>query len=89
MYETKEIDFVSIDIFLEGHPGGINFAEWLDAQPGKEVPFIFLTSATERVIFDRAKLTKPYAYMVKPINELEYLYAIEAAIEKSRMQGNL
>lgn len=76
------IDFLILDIFLGESPEGIMVAEFIDTQPDKLKPFIFLTSSTSRQIFERAKLTHPYSYIVKPYNELELLYAIETAIEK-------
>ncbi|AXG71959.1 transcriptional regulatory protein YpdB [Kordia sp. SMS9] len=76
------IDFLILDIFLGGNPEGLAIAEFIDTQPDKLKPFIFLTSSTSRQIFERAKLTHPYSYIVKPYNQLELLYAIETAIEK-------
>ena len=39
--------------------------------------------------FERAKLTKPFSFLLKPFNELEILYAIEMAIEKFYEQNNV
>jgi len=80
-FYEKDIDIAIIDIFLDQRPDGIAFAEFIDAQPKKIKPFIFLTSSTSREIFNRAKLTRPYSYIIKPFNELELLYAIETALE--------
>jgi DNA-binding LytR/AlgR family response regulator len=82
LFYTKDFDIVIIDIFLNQQPDGIAFAEFIDAQRDKLKPFIFLTSATSRHIFDRAKLTSMYSYLLKPFNELELIYAIETALEK-------
>ena len=49
----------------------------------------FLTSSKDRQIFERAKLTKPFSFLLKPFNELEVLYAIEMAIEKFYEQTNV
>ena len=81
-FYEKDIDIAIIDIFLDQRPDGIAFAEFIDAQPNTTKPFIFLTSSTSREIFNRAKLTKPYSYIIKPCNELELLYAVETALEK-------
>jgi len=80
-YEVK-VDLVIIDIFLNGAPEGITFAETINTVPEALKPFVFLTSTTDRKIFERAKLTKPFSFLLKPFNELEVLYAIEMAIEK-------
>ncbi|MGL5112609.1 MAG: LytR/AlgR family response regulator transcription factor, partial [Flavobacterium sp.] len=54
--------------------------------PNAIKPFVFLTSSQDRQIFERAKLTKPFSFLMKPFNELEILYAIEMAIEKFHEQ---
>lgn len=81
-FYKNSVDIVVIDIFLDGNPDGISFAETINTIPDKAKPFVFLTSSTDRKTFERAKLTHPYSYLVKPFNELEILYAIETALEK-------
>ncbi|MFC4633172.1 LytR/AlgR family response regulator transcription factor [Dokdonia ponticola] len=88
-YGTQKIDIVIIDIFLNGVPDGIAFAETINAVPNASKPFVFLTSATDRQIFERAKLTQPFSYLLKPFNELELLYAIEMAVEKFYAQQDV
>ena len=80
--QKHSVDLLIIDIFLNGIPEGIIIAETIDATPGLSKPFVFLTSATDRKIFEKAKLTNSFSYLLKPYNELEVLYAIEMAIEK-------
>lgn len=80
---SKTVDLYLLDIQLGGdNLEGINIAEAIDAMPNKQKPFIFITSMTGRSVFQRAKLTKPYAYLVKPVNELELTYSVEQAIER-------
>ena len=86
---SSQVDLYLIDIQLEGgHIEGINIAEAIDVMPGRQKPFIFVTSLTGRSVFERAKLTKPFAYLVKPINELELVYAVEQALERFYGQPN-
>ena len=83
------VDLYILDIQLDGgHLEGINLAEAIDAMPGKQKPFIFVTSLIDRSIFNRSRLTKPFAYLVKPVNELELSYAVEQAIERFYEQPN-
>ena len=84
----QTVDLLILDILLDGRPEGLNIAEAIDAMPNKQKPFIFVTNSTERDIFERAKLTKSYAYLVKPVNELELVYSIEQAIERFYEQPN-
>lgn len=88
-YSSQKIDIVIIDIFLHGVPDGIAFAEAINAAPNASKPFVFLTSSTDRQIFERAKLTQPFSYLMKPYNELEVLYAIEMAVEKFYAQQDV
>ncbi|MBI1836099.1 MAG: response regulator transcription factor [Flavobacteriia bacterium] len=82
LYHSENFDLVIIDIFLNGLPEGILFAETITSIPNGMKPFVFLTSSKDRQIFERAKLTKPFSFLMKPFNQLEVLYAIEMAIEK-------
>ncbi|VXA95316.1 DNA-binding response regulator [Flavobacterium sp. 9AF] len=82
MFYSTKVDIVIIDIFLNGSPDGIAFAETINVVPNASKPFVFLTSSSDRQIFERAKLTKPFSYLMKPFNELELLYALELAVEK-------
>lgn len=82
MISTLPVDVAVIDIFLSGIPEGVNFAETLCAVPAISRPFVFLTSSKDRVVFERAKLTRPFAFLMKPFNELELLYALEMAVAR-------
>jgi two-component system LytT family response regulator len=80
-YKSKP-DVVIIDVFLDGKPEGISFAETINTVPISSRPFVFLTNSKDRKIFERARLTNPYSFLIKPCNELEIQYAIEMAVEK-------
>jgi DNA-binding LytR/AlgR family response regulator len=82
LFCNNNIDIVIVDIFLNGSPDGIAFAETINVLPNASKPLVFLTSSTDIHIFERAKLTKPFSYLMKPFNELEILFALELAIEK-------
>jgi len=79
---ASHVDLIIIDVFLGDQPDGILFAETISTIPEALKPFIFLTSSHDRRIFERAKLTRPFGFLLKPFNELEVLYAIEMALEK-------
>lgn len=89
LFYEKKVDLVIIDVFLNGQPDGITFAETISITPHVLKPFVFLTSSKDRQIFERAKLTKPFSFLLKPFNKLEVLYAIEMAIEKFYDQRNV
>ena len=89
LFYANTVDIIIIDIFLDGKPDGITFAESINIIPNASKPFVFLTSSQDRQIFERAKLTKPFSFLMKPFNELEILYAIEMAVEKFYEQTNV
>jgi two-component system LytT family response regulator len=89
LFYEQAIDIIVIDVFLDGKPDGITFAETINIIPNASKPFVFLTSSQDRKIFERAKLTKPFSFLMKPFNELEILYALEMAVEKFYEQTNV
>ncbi|MEO8254114.1 MAG: response regulator transcription factor [Flavobacterium sp.] len=89
LFYANTIDIIIIDVFLDGKADGITFAETINIIPNACKPFVFLTSSQDRQIFERAKLTKPFSFLMKPFNELEILYAIEMAVEKFYEQTNV
>ncbi len=91
--EAKQIaeiivfDMIVLDILINGKPEGINFAQYLNKQ-GIDIPFLFVTSVQSKLIFDQAKLTNPFSYLLKPYNKLELLFSLELAIESHYQQSN-
>ena len=88
LFHKVKVDIVIIDVFLSGSPDGIAFAEMIQANPETAKPFVFLTNSVDRQLFLRAKLTRPYSYLMKPFNELEILYAIEMAVSMFYTEDN-
>ena len=85
MLEKASIDLCILDIFLGKVMGGIQLAEKISEL---HIPFLFLTSSKDRTVFEKAKLTNPFSYLLKPFNELELMFTIELAIEKFFSQPN-
>ncbi|MEL6812837.1 MAG: response regulator transcription factor [Bacteroidota bacterium] len=81
LFERLEFDIAIIDIFLNGRPEGIRFAETIYRSNTKK-PFIFLTSSIDKEVFSKAKMTDPSNYLIKPFNTPELLFAIELALER-------
>lgn len=78
--EMQTYDILILDIMLQGKPDGISFAKELHKSQ-IEIPFVFLTSMQSKTIFEEAKYTHPFSYLLKPCNELELLYALDLALE--------
>jgi two-component system LytT family response regulator len=82
LFYTNKVDVLIVDVFLNGKPDGITFVETINASTNGSKPVVFLTSSKDRQTFERAKLTRPFNFLIKPFNELEILYSIELAMEK-------
>ncbi|WP_452598260.1 LytR/AlgR family response regulator transcription factor [Pontimicrobium sp. MEBiC01747] len=80
--ETKPFDLAIVDIHLDGKPDGLLIAEAIQNKYKQQKPFLFLTGASKRSDFNKAKSLGPHGYLLKPFNELELTYAIELIIEK-------
>lgn len=65
-------DIILLDIGLSGEMTGIDTAREIKRQ--YQVPFIFLTALADSTTIEQAKLTEPYAYLVKPV-KAETLYS--------------
>lgn len=81
-FMNHPIDFVILDIYLNGAPDGIRMARIIRESKERSCPFLFLTSANDKDTFNQAKLTLPHSYLIKPFNQLELQYAIELALQQ-------
>lgn len=75
--ETKP-DLVLMDIVLGGEMDGIESAGVIYSR--FSIPFIYLTAHGDRETRERAQLTKPLAYLIKPIKKQELASAIDKAL---------
>ncbi|MFM9910285.1 MAG: LuxR C-terminal-related transcriptional regulator, partial [Chitinophagaceae bacterium] len=71
-------DAAILDINLESEKDGIEIAQWINEK--YQLPFLFLTSYSDKDTLKRAKLVNPSGYLVKPFNEKTLLASIEIAI---------
>jgi PAS domain S-box-containing protein len=78
--EEIKPDLVFLDIKLKGDEDGIHIAELIKEK--YNIPVIFLTSYVDQETLDRAKVTEPYGYIVKPFNESDLKTTVEMALFK-------
>ena len=74
-------DIVLMDINLKGALDGIETARQLQATYG--VAIIYLTANADEAHFNRAKSTRPSAFISKPFKKLDLQRAIELTIEQA------
>ncbi len=75
---------VLMDIQLSGEMDGVGAA--IVARERFALPVVVLTAYADEKTLDRAKLSEPYAYIIKPINERELKTALVLALYRNRME---
>lgn len=74
-------DLILLDINLKSSEiDGIQVGEQIHQH--YQIPFIYLTAFSDKNTLDRAKLTEPYGYIIKPFEEDDIRTAIEIAYYK-------
>ena len=76
-------DLVLMDIHLRGQMDGIQAAERM-AQV--DIPVIYLTAFSDEGTLQRARLTEPFGYLLKPFDDRELHIIIELALHRHRAQ---
>ena len=79
-------DFAILDINLESERDGIEIAEYINRN--NFIPFIYLTSYSDKETIERAKKTNPAGFIVKPFNEKTLYATIEIALANHAQQAN-
>jgi len=82
MAQDLDPELVVMDVGLRGEIDGIQAARLI--QERSSVPVIFLTGHSDPATLQRAVLTGPLGYIVKPFQEIELRCAIEVAMHKHR-----
>ena len=80
-------DLILMDIMLEGEMDGIETAEAI--RDRIDVPVVYLTAYADERIVQRAKLTGPLGYIVKPFDRTELRITVEMALYKHQLDGML
>ena len=81
--EETSIDLVLMDISLPGDIDGIEAAKRI--QERFDIPVVYLTAHSDKATLERAIVTEPLGYIVKPFDKKTLYAAIEMAIYKHRM----
>ena len=76
-----------MDILLKGKRDGIDAAEQIRSECG--TPVVYLTAHLDSQLLERAKVTEPFGYILKPINERELFAVIELALYKAETERRL
>ena len=80
-------ELILMDIVLKGEMDGVTAAEQIHER--LDIPVIYLTGLTGDQITERAKITEPFGYILKPFQERELHVAIEIALYRHKMEKKL
>lgn len=83
----KKPDIVLMDIILKSEMDGIEAAEIIKRE--HDIPVVYLTAYSDKETLERAKLTEPFGYLIKPFEDRELHSTIEVAIYKHKMDSKL
>jgi PAS domain S-box-containing protein len=85
--EEDNPDLVLMDIMLSGKIDGIETAKQILLR--FNIPVVYLTAYSDKMILERAKITEPFGYILKPFNDRELHTNIEIAFYKHKMEREL
>ena len=80
-------DLILMDVTLKGKINGIEAAKKI--RNNIDIPIIYITANESEKVFQKAKMTEPYGYILKPFNYNELKYAIEMALFRSKVEIKL
>lgn len=74
---TKQPDICLLDIVIKGEKDGIDLAHTINQDFG--LPFLYITSHSDKHTVERAKNTMPKGYIIKPFDQDDVYASIEIA----------
>ncbi len=78
--QNSSPDIIIMDIMLKGEINGVEAAEKIRKE--FNIPIIFLTAYADENTLSKAKISEPYAYIIKPFKEIDLHTSIEMALYK-------
>ncbi|MFA6363619.1 response regulator [Methanoregula sp.] len=87
MARSRHPDLILMDIMLAGKLDGIMTAEQISEK--QDIPVIYLTAYANEAFLQRAKLTAPYGYIIKPFNDRDIYCNIEIGLFRHNMEKQI
>ncbi|WP_421657843.1 ATP-binding protein [Leptothermofonsia sp. ETS-13] len=82
--EKEQPELVLMDICLKGSMDGVTAAEEIYRR--FDIPIIYLTAYTDPTTVQRAKLSCPFGYLVKPLREQDLQTTVEIALYRHEQE---
>ena len=80
-------DLILMDIVIHGMMDGIETAAQIHSL--FDIPVVYLTAYADEKTLQRAKITEPFGYLIKPFKERELQITIEISLYKHEMEKKL
>jgi adenylate cyclase len=80
--EHSNPDIILMDISLSGEMDGIMAVE--EIRKNRNIPVVYLTALTDEETLQRARVTEPFGYLLKPFDERSLHSTIEMALYKHK-----
>lgn len=87
MTDENRPDLVLMDIKLDGEMNGVEAAGHIREK--FDIPVVYLTAFSDKETIRRAKITEPYGYIIKPVNERELECNIEMTLYRHNIEAEL
>lgn len=83
----RKPEIALMDIMLKGDMTGIEAAAKI--KEAINIPVIFLTAYADEATLNKAKITEPHGYILKPFKEIDLHTTIEMALHKHKKEQEL
>lgn len=85
--EETSPDMLLMDIVLSGGMDGVEVASRILSR--FDIPIVYLTANTDKDLFERAKTTVPFGYLITPVSPQDLLSTVGMAFYKHKMERRL
>jgi AmiR/NasT family two-component response regulator len=86
-FEALSPDLVLMDIKLKGRMDGVETASIIKER--YKIPVIILTAFADDETIERAKITEPFGYIIKPFEDRKLKTTIEITLSRYRLEKKL
>ncbi|OQY12271.1 MAG: hypothetical protein B6I31_03445 [Desulfobacteraceae bacterium 4572_19] len=82
--KKNQPDLILMDIVLNGKMDGIEAARQIHLS--YPIPVIYLTAYSDEQVLERAKVTEPFGYLIKPVKHEDLKATVEMVLYKAKME---
>lgn len=80
-------DLVLMDIVLKGLMDGVEAAQYI--RKFFQVPVVYLTAYADKQTLERAKITEPFGYILKPFKQNDLHATIEISLQRHEVESKM